>query len=244
MRGYFACMMQGVMARLKLPLPHRDSLGWLIPVLLFCIFYGAFLVMNNDGFLQELGILFFLVGGVGLAFSRRVRRLITYHILPKTPERRETFAYETMMDAAKRLARKEKVAELVTGLYFNYLVHVPGWMSADDAGDEVVIPPVISAARKMPGNRIAITLSGKEYIFTYVQYVYSTTEGERDTQATLQVALANQKLFLVHLVPQGGTFRPVSIEYVVMTDWVNEFRHLQELITEEQEKRRHEDRMN
>lgn len=227
---------------------HRDSLGWLIPVLLFFVFYGIFLILNETGLLRELGLLFFIVSVVGLAFSRRVRRLIAYHVRTKTPERREAYAQETMMQTAKRLAHKENVPELITNLYFDYIVHLPGAIHAERSREAVIIPPVITEAKNLPGNRIMIKLSGKQYYFTFVQYLYSTVEGERNTQATLQVASDSQKLILLHLIPQvqgaPERFYPLSIESVVMGDWVNEFRHLQEVIHEERERQRHEDQMN
>ncbi len=232
----------------RLPVPNRDSLGWLIPILLLAVFYGAYLFFNTSGFLSTAGALLCATGIVGLSYSRRVRRLVAYITLPKTAERREQFAHEVAMDYARRLARKEKIPELVTNLYFGYFMHLPSLMSREVVSDEIVIPPLITAAQQLPGNRTLIVLSGKEYIFTFVQYVYSTVEGERDMQATLQIACDNKKLILLHLVPiteeDAQSFRPISIEYVIMTDWVNDFKHLVKVITEEKERRRHEDRLN
>ncbi|MDO8601803.1 MAG: hypothetical protein Q7R62_01565, partial [bacterium] len=238
----------GDMVRFKFP--RRDNLGWLIPVLLLLIFYGSFLWFNEEGFLGQLGILFFIIGILGLSFSRRVRRLVAYHLKPRTAQSKEAFIQGTIMESAKRLAQKEDVPKLVTDLYFDYVIHLPQWLSSakEKLDDEVVIPELITDAKKMPGNRIIITLAGKEYIFTFVQYISSTQEGEHDVQATLQVSVANQKLILLHLVPisedANAPLHPISIEYVVMSDWINDFRHLRELIIEEQGKRRREDRMN
>jgi hypothetical protein len=230
-----------------LKLPHRDSLGWLIPILLFFVFYGGYLSFNADGFLHQLGIFFVLGGVIGLSFSRRVRRLVTYYITFKTSQSRESFLHESMMEAARRMARKEKIPELVTELYFTYIVHLPEWIQLEKPAEDVIIPTVISSAKKASGNRIMVTLSGREYIFTFVQYVYSTVEGERDVRATLQVACQNEKLILLHLTPEAEgshmPFWPASIEYVQMTDWINEFKHLKELVSVEREHRRHEDRM-
>jgi|GEM_PF-2308059 len=232
----------------SLKLPDRDSLGWLIPILLFCIFYGGFLWFDHAGSLRWLGLLFFITGVLGLSKSRRVRRLIGYHALPKTPERREAFESANTMDRWRRQAKKERVPELVTALYFDFVRHFPAWFnSAQDDENARVVPTTVTGAKKLAGNRITMTMNGREYIFTFVQYAYSTPEGERDIQATLQVSLANRKLILIHLVPDPSDtsrFQSVSIEYVVMTDWINEFKHLRELIDDERQRRYHEDRLN
>ncbi|MDO8601627.1 MAG: hypothetical protein Q7R62_00635, partial [bacterium] len=142
------------MVRFKFP--RRDNLGWLIPVLLLLIFYGSFLWFNEEGFLRQLGILFFVIGILGLSFSRRVRRLVVYHLKPRTVQRKEAFIQETMMESARRLAHKEGVSELVTNLYFDYIINLPQWLSSakEKLDDEVVIPELITDAKKMPGNRI------------------------------------------------------------------------------------------
>lgn len=235
-----------MMAQLKLP--SRDSLGWLIPVLSFVVFYGGFLWFSRDGFLHIAGIFLFITGILGLAFSRRVRLRFNYFVGPKTPERREAFTQAVMTEAAKREARKAGIPELITELYFNYIIYFPSWIKRGDDDQQIVVPPLIKSARATTGNRILITLGDKEYIFTFVQYVYSNHEGERDIQATLQISATDQKLILLHLVTQyiGGRsqFRPVSIEYVTMSDWVNDFKLLRKLIDEEKKERYYEDRMN
>jgi hypothetical protein len=232
---------------LSLKLPDRDSLGWLIPILLFCVFYGGFLWVNEAGLLRNMGVLFFIGGCVGLGFSRRVRRLIAYHTRPKTQERRMAFEGSVMMERAKRQARKEHIPELITHLYFDYIQNFPHWLADDAEEDQKIIPPTVTAAKKLPGNRLTITVSGREYIFTFVQYLFTNQEGEREAQATLQVAGVDQRLILIHLAPRvdgdATHLWPVSLEHVSMSDWINEFKQMQHFIDEEHQRRRHEDRM-
>ncbi len=234
------------MARLKFI--DRDSLGWLIPVLLFGIFYGGFLWVNETGTLQTIGILLFLGCCLGLGSSRRVRRLIAYHSRPKTDERRAAFEATVLMERAKRQAKKEGIPDLITHLYFDYIQHFPDWMSKEKRDNDMqIVPAVVTEAKKLTGNRIALILNDKEYIFTFVQYLYSTPEGEREAEATLQIASADQKLILLHLSPHPKEDKahlwPDSIEYITYSDWVNDFRHLKQLIDEERKQVLHEDRL-
>lgn len=227
--------------------PDRDSLGWLIPILLLAIFYGSFLWLNEEGVLQKFGALFLLTGVIGLSFSRRVRRLVGYHIRPKTDERRASFIAVTEMERAKRQARKEKIPEFITHLYFDVIRHLPDWIAEQGSDETHIVPPVVQLAKRLPGNRMLITLDGKEYYITFVQYVYSTPEGERDAEGTLQISKVDQKLILIHLAQHGapeGHMRPTALEYVALGDWVNDFKHLEEEIGEERARRLHEDRMN
>lgn len=233
---------------LSLKFPDRDSLGWLIPILLFCICYGGFLWFNEAGLARSAGVLFFIIGLVGLSFSRRIRRIVGYYLGPKTDERREAFQAATMMARAKRQARQEGVPELVTDLYFHYIVNFPHWLEEGVDEDEKIIPSIVTIAKKMPGNRLHVVISGREYVFTFVEYVYAGEDGGSKARATLQVSTMNQKLILIHLVPaeqeEKPSWRPLTLEYVAMSDWINDFRHLQELINEEKERRQHEDQMN
>ncbi len=227
----------------------RENFGWLIPILLILFVFGVYLWFSTTGSLQQAGIFIFLASGIGLSFSRRIRRRLAYEFMPKTPERRQAFQASVVMTAHKRLARRERVPELITHLYFDSIQFFPVWLANRDPDEEDthVVPSIVTAAKRMSGNRIAITVSGREYYFTFIQYVYSTPEGERDIQATLQVSAPDKKLLLLHLLPAGpqsiSQFRPISIEHAVMGDWVNDFRLLRQLIDEERNRRRVEDRM-
>lgn len=226
---------------------RREHLGWLIPVLLFCVFYGGYLFFNETGSLRQAGIIFSLIGVVGLSLSRRVRRLVKYHLQPKTDERRAAFASAVEMDRAKRQAYKEKIPELICHLYFHHIAHYPELIGSHKEHDTAVIPDIVTKAQNSTGNRTTIAFNDKEYIFTFVRYVYSTLEGERADEGTLQVSSPDQKLFLVHLAMRlydgKRELRPVSLEHISLSDWVNDMRHLSEQIEKKQRRERHEDEM-
>lgn len=234
------------MARLKFI--NRDSLGWLIPVLLFGVFYGGFLWVNQMGTLSMIGALLCIGSLLGLGSSRRIRRLVAYHARPKTDERRAAFEATLLMERARRQAKKEGVPDLVAHLYFDYIQNFPDWFQHPGRDDDMqIIPPTVTVARKLPGNRITMTLNGKEYIFTFVQYVYSTPEGERGAEATLQISSPDQKLILLHLSTHHERemkhWWPDEIEYITYSDWVNDFRHMREFIDEERKRVLHEDHL-
>lgn len=227
---------------------RRENLGWLIPILLLAVFYGGYLFFHETGSLRQAGLLFCVVGVVGLSLSRRVRRLVKYHMRPKTDERRAAFVSAVEMDRAKRQANKEKIPELICHLYFYHIAHYPELIGTDKEHDTAVIPDIITKAQNSAGNRTTIAFGDKEYIFTFVRYVYSTPEGERADEGTLQVSSPDQKLFLVHLAMRlhngKQELRPVSLEYISLSDWVNDMRHLSEQIEKKQKRERHEDEMN
>lgn len=227
---------------------HRENLGWLIPILLFFIFFGGYLwVHESQESLQRIGILFCLGGILGLSFSRRVRRLVGYHMRRKTEERRIRFTAAVEMDKARRRAFKEGIPELICELYFTHLVHYPENFESKKGSHAVIIPDIVTRAVRESGNRIAIEFDKHRYIFTFVHYVYNTPDGERLDEATLQVSSPEQKLFLVHLAMRlwrgRKELRPITLEYIILSDWVNDMRNLHDAIRKKHREEWHEDRM-
>ncbi|MCX5632580.1 MAG: hypothetical protein NTW93_02745 [Phycisphaerae bacterium] len=152
----------------------------------------------------------------------------------KPREGTEAYRVQEEVREKKKIAEEKEVKELISELYFNHLRYFP--IQIKQSGNYV--PKIIDSAieeKKDEKEVILILLKGKKYRFEFSKR--SSIAPDNDCNYGLLELFSDEKKWLsinVSLECSKYSFatkwKPFDIEAFIDGNWINDFRHLKELI--------------
>lgn len=222
--------------------------GWLTPLFFVCIFFGLLFWISTRGALQQAGLPLFMVGVLGLLVTRE-GRLRLYFFMPKTGKKRMEYTQAVEMERQKQIVVRQGIPALISWLFQDYMVHYPNWIHDRD---NYYVPSIVREAHQLTADTIQLKLEEDVYFIKFIQYGYHTPEGEKDTEAVLELFTSRVKLLSMKMIPaliqreenQYETrWRPMSIQYVQIGEWIRDFQKLGEKVLKEIKGRKREDKL-